>query len=97
MQPKYTHMRDKNNMSWTLEGRKRFVEIMQDVVKDRKTEGGKSLEALLLAEFQESYKPPKRKRKRQEGIQDTLHIPVLDDDGEEDLGSREFNVNLEEV
>jgi hypothetical protein len=68
VQPKYTHMRDKNNTYWTLEGRTRFVEILQDVVKDRKTEEGKALEALLLTEFQDSYKPPKRKRKRQEGV-----------------------------
>jgi hypothetical protein len=76
IQPKWTHSRNNNNMEWTKEGRACFVEIVQLVAKQRKSEMGKEMEKEMLDWLRSDTMIPRKEKRKREEDDDSVCVPV---------------------
>jgi hypothetical protein len=82
VQPKYTHARNSNNMSWNRAGKVRYVEFLKMVIEDRNRAGAKELELEVRQEWRDANGGRRRRDNLQGGQEEEiLSIPIVDDDG----------------
>ena len=83
IQPKWTHSRKSNNMEWKKEGRARFVEIVQQVAKERKSLRGKEMEMDMLNWLRRETVIPRKEKRKRDDDDDSICVPVFDEDDNE--------------